>query len=237
MKFSLASAAGALLLAAGVKAGGSASSTCGCQEVVVWETETVYVTVAPGYQTPTSCSVATAYPTDCTECGYTIVGPLPQYIQTEICTTVTCSNGQVIPTTYTTGSTCTVNTVCTVDKWGNTATLAPCTKTVTACQFPTPTILPAGCAYETCVIPEWVIWANGMPETVPACTVTYTYWPEPSYYPAPYEYTTTAWVNGAPVISVINNISINIITPTGSVYAPGGPTGGVGPASQPTSGP
>lgn len=126
MKFSLASAAGALLLAAGVKAGDS--QPCGCKEVVVWETETVYVTVAPGYQTPTSCAVATAYPTDCTECGYTIVGPLPQYIATEICTTVTC-NGKAIPTTYTTGSTCTVNTICTVDKYGKTASLQPITKT------------------------------------------------------------------------------------------------------------
>jgi len=220
MKFSLTSAAaGALLLAAGANAGGAPV----CQEVVVWETETVYVTVAPGFQTPTSCELATIYPTDCTACGYTVCGPLPQYIATEICTTVTCG-GKVIPTTYTTGSTCTVNTVCTVDKWGNTETLAPCTKTVTACSFPTQTLLPAGCAYETCYIPEWVIYDNGVPETVPACYVTYTYFPEPSYYPVPYEHTTTAWVNGAPVISVVNNISINIVTATGSVYV--GPTSG-----------
>src|SRR5579859_435097 len=127
MKFSLASA-GALALATLVSAGGVVNS-CTCQEVVEWETETVTITVAPGYQTPTSCSTATVTPTDCTDCGYTIVGPLPQYVATEICTTVTCANGQVVPTTYTTGSTCTVNTVCTVDKWGKTHGLEPITKT------------------------------------------------------------------------------------------------------------
>jgi hypothetical protein len=127
MKFTFASA-GALALAL-VSAGGATDmSSCTCSEVVEWETETVYVTVAPGYQTPTSCSTATITPTDCTACGHTIVGPLPQYIQTEICTTVTC-NGQAIPTTYTTGSTCTVNTVCTVDSNGITHGLEPITKT------------------------------------------------------------------------------------------------------------
>jgi hypothetical protein len=126
MKFSIA--AGALALASLVSAGGLTTS-CTCQEVVEWETETVTVTVAPGYQTPTSCSVATITPTDCTACGHTIVGPLPQYIATEICTTVTCGNGKVVPTTYTTGSTCTVNTVCTVDKHGKTHGLEPITKT------------------------------------------------------------------------------------------------------------
>ena len=127
MKFSLASA-GALALATLVSAGGTATS-CSCQEVVEWETETVTLTVAPGYQTPTSYSIATVTPTDCTACGYTMVGPLPQYIATEIFTTVTCPDGQVVPTTYTTASTCTVNTVCTVDKWGKTRGLEPITKT------------------------------------------------------------------------------------------------------------
>jgi hypothetical protein len=127
MKFTFASA-GALALVGLVSAGGNMAS-CSCSEVVEWETETVYVTVAPGYQTPTSCATATITPTDCTACGHTIVGPLPQYIQTEICTTVTCDNGQVIPTTYTTGSTCTVNTICTVDNNGKTHGLEPITKT------------------------------------------------------------------------------------------------------------
>jgi uncharacterized protein YkwD len=43
-------------------------------------------------------------------------------------------------------------------------------------------------------------------------------------------------VNGSPVISIINNISINIVTPTGGVYVPGnGNTGGVNPTDRPTS--
>lgn len=103
---------------------------------------------------------------------------------------------------------------------------------MTACDFPEPTLLPAGCAYETCVIPAWEV--NG--QWVPECTVTYTYWPEPSYYPEPYPWTSTAWVNGSPVISIINNISINIVTPTGGVYVPGnGNTGGTNPTDRPTS--
>ena len=107
-------------------------TSCSCQEVVEWETETVTVTVAPGFQTPSSCQVATITPTGCTACGHTIVGPLPQYIATEICTSVTCSNGQVIPTTYTTGSTCTVNTACTVDNNGKTWGLEAITMTYRA---------------------------------------------------------------------------------------------------------
>jgi hypothetical protein len=128
MKYSLFSA-GALALAGLVSAGGSASTTCGCSEVVVWETETVWVTVAPGYQTPTSCSVATAYPTSCSSCGHTVVGTLPQYIETEVCTTVTCNDGKVLPTSWTTGSTCWVNTWCSVDNDGKTYGLDPTTKT------------------------------------------------------------------------------------------------------------
>ena len=126
MKFSIVS--GALALAALVQAGGPISS-CPCKEIIEWETETVYVTVAPGYQTPSSCALATVTPTSCSSCGYTLVGTLPQYIQTEVCTTVTCDNGQVLPTTWTTGSTCMVNTVCTVDKDGKTHGLDPITKT------------------------------------------------------------------------------------------------------------
>lgn len=228
MKFSLASV-GALALATLVSAGGMTTS-CSCQEVVEWETETVTLTVAPGYVTPTSYSTATVTPTDCTACGYTIVGPLPQYIATEIGTTVTCPNGQVVPTTYTTGSTCTVNTACTVDKYGQTWGLEPITKTVTACEFPEPTLLPAGCAFETCVIPAWEV--NG--QWIPECTVTYTYWPEPSYYPESYPWTSTAWKNGSPVISIVNNISINIVTPTGAVWVPG-QSGSVNPTDRPTS--
>ena len=126
MKFSIVS--GVLALAAVVRAGGSMSS-CTCKEIVEWETETVYVTVAPGYKTPSSYPIATVTPTSCSSCGYTLVGTLPQYIQTEVCTTVTCNNGQVLPTTWTTGSTCMVNTVCTVDKDGKTHGLDPITKT------------------------------------------------------------------------------------------------------------
>jgi uncharacterized protein YkwD len=110
---------------------------------------------------------------------------------------------------------------------------------VTACDFPEATLLPAGCAYETCVIPAWVV--NG--QNIPECTVTYTYYPEPSYYPEPYPWTSTYYDNGTPVISIINNISINIVTPTGSVYVPGGgsvaPTGTTEPTGpggvEPTS--
>jgi len=116
---------GALALPGVVSAGGQ----CVCREVVVWETETVWVTVAPGYQKPSSCPLAIAYPTSCTECGYTLVGTLPQYIQTEICTTVTFNDGKALPTTWTTGSTCWVNTICTVDKDGETHGLDPITKT------------------------------------------------------------------------------------------------------------
>ena len=128
MKYSLISAGVVALAAAFVQAGDDMTS-CVCSEVVEWETETVTVTVAPGYQTPTSCPVATIYPTSCTECGYTVVGTLPQYVVTEICTSVTCSGGSVLPTTYTTGSTCMVNTVCTVDKNGKTESLLPTTHT------------------------------------------------------------------------------------------------------------
>jgi hypothetical protein len=139
MKFSVASAAGVLGFAVLVQAGGELTTaapitaapmvSCECQEVVQWETETVTITVAPGYVTPTSCAIATVMPTDCTSCGYTVVGTLPQYVATEICTTVTCDDGYVIPTTISTGSTCMVNTMCTVDQWGKTASLDPTTVT------------------------------------------------------------------------------------------------------------
>ena len=118
-------AAGALGFSGIVSAGGR----CVCREVVIWETETVWVTIAPGYETPSNYPLATAYPTSCTNCGYTVVGTLPQYIQTEVCTTVTRSDGKVLPTTWTTGSTCWVNTICTVDKDGETHGLNPITKT------------------------------------------------------------------------------------------------------------
>jgi len=48
----------------------------------------------------------------------------------------------------------------------------------------------------------------------------------------PYQWTSTAWQNGIPVISVINNISINIVEQTQTVYAPGG-----APTGQPTTAP
>lgn len=128
MKFSLASVGLLATLAGMVQAGGD-QAACSCKEVLEWETETVTLTVAPGYVTPTSYDIATITPTACTACGYTVVGPLPQYIATEISTTVTCSNGKVIPTTYMTGSTCTVNTMCTVEKYGKTKTLEPTTRT------------------------------------------------------------------------------------------------------------
>jgi hypothetical protein len=134
MKFSLA--AGVLALAAVAHAGGAQQTTvaspaaCSCQEVVEWETETVTVTVAPGYKTPVAnVAIATVLPTDCTACGHTVVGTFPQYIATEICTTVTCDDGYVIPTTISTGSTCMVNTYCSVDQYGKTATLSPTTIT------------------------------------------------------------------------------------------------------------
>src|SRR5271169_6843497 len=113
MKFSIIS--GVHALTALVQAGGSMSS-CSCKEIVEWETQTVYVTVAPGYKTPSSCPIATVTPTSCSSCGYTLVGTLPQYIQTEICTIVTCDDGKLLPTTWITGSTCMVNTMCNVDK-------------------------------------------------------------------------------------------------------------------------
>src|ERR1700737_2848035 len=108
------------------------------------------------------------------------------------------------------------------------------TSSVTPCEFSEPTLLPPGCAYETCIVPGWGVDSINHRCHVPECTVTYTWYPGPTYEPKPYPWTSTGYENGSPVVSIINNISINIVTPTGAIWVPGGSSTSQ-PSPSPTS--
>jgi hypothetical protein len=127
MKFLLVGASFALF--AFSKAAPSGQCPAGDLDI---EVETVWVTVTAGQEdvgpTP-STPLATVTPTSCNKCGHTLVGPMPQYQATEFCATATIHNGVVVTGTFCSGTTRTVNTICTVDGNGNTESLASVTTT------------------------------------------------------------------------------------------------------------